>query len=120
MASQERPSLQVSPEELDEGRAYALEPHDWLELCAFVVEFLLRGGSPMLYQSKDGNALCLSLKSGKEGRKYWIGPEEVPMDIVAKASREWGVGMSPDNPVMLAAADLSEEAIERLRAAGLE
>lgn len=115
-----QPSLQVDTSEKQDERKFTLGDDEWLDLAAFVVEFVLRGGNPALYTSKDGNALCLSLKSGKEGRRYWIGPDDSGFETIQQAAYEWGVKASPDNPVYLASERLTEEAARRLTEAGLE
>lgn len=103
------------PEDTGEARSYEMTDQDWLDLVAFMVEFLQRGGNPSIYQSKDGNALCLSLASGKERRRYWLSPDDDPAEWLGKAAKEWGVTPAQDNPIYVAVFVEAERTSERLR-----
>ena len=107
-------------EEEPDGRSYEATIYDWLDLAAFCTQFVLMGGNPSLYHSRDGNALCISLRSGKESRKYWIGPDDDFSDVLRKTARQWGIPMDGQNPIYQASEALTAETLKRLREAGLD
>lgn len=80
-------------------RRYVLTDRDWLDLFVFMYMCVINGANPSIYQSGDGSALCLSVRHGKTGAKYWIGPDDSATDIIVGAYNAWNVQMDLENPL---------------------
>jgi len=91
------PRLQSSGDEGEaEVRRVELTSVMMYDICAVIYGFTERGAAFSLYRSRDGSALAIRIKSGKETKAYWIGPDDNHGDVLDRIVRDWGVNCETD------------------------
>lgn len=90
--------LQKDTNAAKEERFFDLHDTQWVDLLEIIYICAVNGAAPMLYTSSGGHALCVSIKHGKEGRKYWIGPDDDPGVVIGRICDDWNVGFQ-DTPI---------------------
>jgi len=87
------PEIRLQEPENDSGnsRRYSLSDAEWTYLFCVVYLTCEAGGAASVYTSRDRNALCVSIKAGKDRRAYWIGPDDSPALVLDRIVVEWGI-----------------------------
>jgi len=83
--------LKPETEEEKEARYYDLTVQEWVWLFDIMYVCVRNGAAPMLYTSREGNALCISIKHGKSEKKYWIGPDDNPGVKLSEIVSDWNM-----------------------------
>jgi len=80
------------------AKGYVMSPPDWYWLFAIMSFVVSKKGNLSTYTSRDGNAMCISIKHGQQNAKYWIGPDDDARDVLVKIRKEWNI---PDTCVTI-------------------
>ena len=75
-------------------KRYSVHPSEWLHILRIILYVVEQKAAVSLYTSRDGNALAISVKHGKQHKAYWCGPDDAPLDVLTDIIREWGIGES--------------------------
>lgn len=60
-----------------------------LEMVQLMELVLRSGGLFSTYTSKDGNALAIRIKAGRDTRAYWIGPDDDAYTVIDRIRADW-------------------------------
>lgn len=94
MAGKEGFGYQGQAEGEKSARVYSLTDNEWCWLLEVMWSVATQGGCPSMYQSTDGNALCVSIKHEKTARRYWIGPDDEPSAVLKRLCTEWNIRLA--------------------------
>lgn len=100
-------------EDQTEGSRTELTAAMAYDLAAIIYGFTERGAAVSVYRSRDGAALAIRIKSGKETKAYWVSPDDNHGDVFARIARDWGVDCTIDvlySEVQRVAAEINENA----------
>jgi len=68
-----------------------LSHDEWCTLLTIVHAVAEAGGAASVYRGRDGSAIALSVKSGKDHATYWTGPKDDFASVALRVHLEWGI-----------------------------